>query len=92
MAMKQQPDALSGRIEQLLRQHGPQTAAQLAQQLAMASSALEPLLQLLEQRGRLRSRLADLRSRNGQPQRFYLLGAGERLRVRVVDAGEAQSA
>ena len=83
--MKLQPDALSGRIEQLLRQRGPQTAAQLARQLAMSSSALEPLLQLLEQRGRLRSRLADLRSRSGQPQRFYQPGLGERLPVRLMD-------
>lgn len=89
--MKPQPEALSGRIEQLLRQHGPQTAAQLALQLGMASSALAPLLQLLEQRGRLRSRLADLRSRNGQPQRFYQPGLGERLTVRVLDAYDGQT-
>lgn len=83
--MKLQPEALSGRIEQLLRQYGPQTAAQLALQLAMASSALEPLLQLLERRGRLRSRQADLRSHGGQFQRFYQPGVGERLPVRLMD-------
>jgi predicted ArsR family transcriptional regulator len=86
-------ETLSGRINQLLRQQGPQTVAQLAAQLQMAASALEPLLQLLEQRGQVRSRMADLRSRSSQPQRFYQLGLGERLTVQWLDAegaGQAQ--
>ena len=78
--------ALFAQIEAQVRQHGPQSAGQLAAALGISADALAPMLALLVKRGRLAPRPADLRLRKGViPVIYYQLGPGERLHIHMQD-------